>query len=313
MKPAADEAAAPAVALPAGKAAVARALVALESAPDGPESLALLERAWSAPRGRVVGITGPPGVGKSTLTGALMGEARRRGQTVAVIAVDPSSKASGGALLGDRLRLAADPEDPDSFVRSMAARDRLGGLATESFAATVLLRALYDLVLVETVGVGQSETDVAELADSVIFCVQPASGDAVQFMKAGIVEIPHIAVVTKADLGPAARRALADLKGVLSLARSAAGWSVECLALAARSPGAAAALLDALDRHWTYLSDNDRLTQRRRTQANEWLRQALREEFGRRGLRKAEAWLPGDERRSPFQRLAEIRKWLDVG
>lgn len=249
-----------------GKPALVRALALLERAPDAPESLALLEAAWRTPRAQVVGITGPPGVGKSTLTGALLAEARRRGRRVAVVAVDPSSRASGGALLGDRLRLDSDPEDPDSFVRSMAARDRLGGLARETFAAVTLLRALYDLVLVETVGVGQSETDVAELADTVVFCVQPASGDAVQFMKAGIVEIPEIAVVTKADLGNAARRALADLKGALSLARSDADWTVACLALSARAPGAAAELLDAVEAHWTHLRQQGRLAARRRRQ-----------------------------------------------
>lgn len=296
-----------------GKAALARALALLERAPEGSEALALLEAAWQAPRAQVVGITGPPGVGKSTLTGALLAEARRRGRRVAVVAVDPSSKASGGALLGDRLRLESDPEDPDSFVRSMAARDRLGGLARETFAAVVLLRALYDLVLVETVGVGQSETDVAELADTVVFCVQPASGDAVQFMKAGIVEIPEIAVVTKADLGNAARRALADLKGALSLARADADWSVACLALAARAPGAAATLLDAVERHWAHLGEAGRLAERRGRQAQAWLAASLRELHGTRGLAKVAGRLAQAGAASPFARLVELGRGIEGG
>jgi len=296
-----------------GKAALARALALLESDPEGAQSLALLEAAWRAPRAQVVGITGPPGVGKSTLTGALLAEARRRGRRVAVVAVDPSSRASGGALLGDRLRLDSDPDDPDTFVRSMAARDRLGGLARETFAAVVLLRALYDLVLVETVGVGQSETDVAELADTVVFCVQPASGDAVQFMKAGIVEIPEIAVVTKADLGNAARRALADLKGALSLARSEGDWSIECLALAARAPGAAASLLDAIERHWAHLGQAGRLARRRRRQARAWLEAALRELYGTRGLARAAGHLEQEGGASPFARLAELGNLIEKG
>ena len=296
-----------------GKAALARALALLESDPEGAQSLALLEAAWRAPRAQVVGITGPPGVGKSTLTGALLAEARRRGRRVAVVAVDPSSRASGGALLGDRLRLDSDPDDPDTFVRSMAARDRLGGLARETFAAVVLLRALYDLVLVETVGVGQSETDVAELADTVVFCVQPASGDAVQFMKAGIVEIPEIAVVTKADLGHAARRALADLKGALSLARSDGDWSIECLALAARAPGAAASLLDAIERHWAHLGQAGRLADRRRHQARAWLEAALRELYGTRGLARAAWRLKQEGGASPFARLAELGNLIEKG
>jgi LAO/AO transport system kinase len=296
-----------------GKAALARALALLEQAPEGAESLALLEAAWQAPRAQVVGITGPPGVGKSTLTGALLAEARRRGRRVAVVAVDPSSKSSGGALLGDRLRLDSDPEDPDAFVRSMAARDRLGGLARETFAAVVLLRALYDLVLVETVGVGQSETDIAELADTVIFCVQPASGDAVQFMKAGIVEIPEIAVVTKADLGNAARRALADLKGALSLARADADWTVECLALAARAPGAAATLLEVVERHWAHLAAAGRLAERRRRQARAWLTASLRELHGTRGLARVAARLAQPWADSPFTRLAALGRDIEGG
>ncbi len=195
---------------------MAAALARLERLPEEAWSLDLLAEAWSlalAGKGaQVLGITGPPGVGKSTLVGALLKEARAKGLRVAVLAIDPSSRRSGGALLGDRLRVMSPAGDPDCFVRSMAARHRLGGLADEAFPAITLLRALYDLVLVETVGVGQSETDVADMADTVVFCVQPASGDAVQFMKAGIIEIPHIAVVTKADLGAPAERALADLE-----------------------------------------------------------------------------------------------------
>ena len=178
---------------------------------------------WSA-------LTGPPGVGKSTLASALVAACARGGETVGVIAVDPSSRRSGGALLGDRARIATDPETTRaSFVRSMAARDRLGGLADLTLAAMVLMRALYDRVLVETVGVGQSETEVAGVADTVVFCVQPGSGDSLQFMKAGIVEIPDLVVVTKADLGAAAERARADVAGALSLATAGDDWPVKAL------------------------------------------------------------------------------------
>src|SRR5205807_3585843 len=116
----------------------------------------------------------------------------------------PSSRLSGGALLGDRMRLRSDPADPGVFIRSMAARDRLGGLAALTVSAMVVLRALYDIVVIETVGVGQSDTEIAGAADTVVLCIQPGSGDALQFMKAGIVEIPHIMLVTKADLAEAA-------------------------------------------------------------------------------------------------------------
>ncbi len=285
---------------------MARALATLESQPQSPAVLALLEAAWQSPRAHVVGITGPPGVGKSTLTGAVMAEARRLGRRVAVIAVDPSSRRSGGALLGDRLRVAGNPADPDSFVRSMAARDRLGGLAADTFAAAVLLRALFDLLLIETVGVGQSETDVAEVADTVVFCVQPASGDSLQFMKAGIVEVPQVAVVTKADLGAAAERALADLKAALSLSPAPDAWPVECLALAAREPGAAAVLLAALDRHAVHLAEAGRCEERRRGQAQRWLQQVVRDEVGRRGLARLGDRLLEEAQLSPFGRLRRL-------
>ncbi len=155
--------------------------------------------------GHVVGVTGPPGVGKSTLLSALLREWRSRGRAVAVLAVDPSSKRSGGALLGDRARIEHDPADRDVFIRSMAAGERLGGLAPATRAAAQALSAAFDIVVIETVGVGQSETDVAEAAQTVVVVVQPGSGDALQFLKAGIMEVPDVLVVTKADLGPTAR------------------------------------------------------------------------------------------------------------
>jgi LAO/AO transport system kinase len=173
-----------------GKRALAGALTRIEAEPDAALTVALLDAAYAAARAHTIGLTGPPGVGKSTLTAALIEHWRRAGRTVGVIAVDPSSKLSGGALLGDRTRLRTDPGDQGVFVRSMAARDRLGGLADLTVAALVLMRALFDIVLVETVGVGQSETDVSSAVDTVVLCIQPGSGDALQFMKAGIVEIP---------------------------------------------------------------------------------------------------------------------------
>lgn len=156
-----------------GKAALARALAGLETAPDALETTTLLAQAHAAPRARVIGITGPPGVGKSTLVNGLITHWRAAGKTVGVIAIDPSSRRSGGALLGDRTRLSVDPEDRGVFVRSMAARDHLGGLAGLTVAAMVLMRALFDVVLIETVGVGQSETEVSRVVDTVVFAFSP--------------------------------------------------------------------------------------------------------------------------------------------
>ncbi|SME89250.1 LAO/AO transport system kinase [Tistlia consotensis] len=247
--------------------------------------MALLEAAYAEPRAQVVGLTGPPGVGKSTLTGRLIAAYRGRGETVGVVAVDPSSRRSGGALLGDRLRLRSDAEDAGLFVRSMAARDRLGGLAEITWSAVVLMRALFDRVLVETVGVGQSETDVAGVADTVVFCVQPGGGDSLQFMKAGIVEIPQVAVVTKADMGKVAQRALADLAGALSLAEPEDGWPVRSLGVSAESGEGLAELVATLDAHDAWLKQEGRLGERRHAQAEAWLRAAILERWGREGLR----------------------------
>src|SRR3954463_16327530 len=165
--------------------------------------------------GHVIGVTGPPGAGKSTLLSELVAAWRALGRTVAVLAVDPSSKVSGGSLLGDRARITYDPEDRGVFIRSTAAGGRLGGLAPSTRAAAQALAVAFDVVVIETVGVGQSETEVAEVADTVAVIVQPGSGDALQFLKSGIMEVPDVLVVTKADLGQVALRARRDLAAAL--------------------------------------------------------------------------------------------------
>jgi LAO/AO transport system kinase len=183
--------------------------------------------------GHLVGVTGPPGAGKSTLLSELVAEWRRRGRTVAVLAVDPSSRRSGGALLGDRARIAYDPADPGVFIRSTAAGGQLGGLAPATRAAAQALAVAFDVVVIETVGVGQSETDVAEVADTVVVIVQPGSGDVLQFIKAGIMEIPDVLVVTKSDLGQVALRARRDLHAAL---RSVGARDTPVVAVSAIAP-----------------------------------------------------------------------------
>jgi LAO/AO transport system kinase len=293
-----------------GKPALARALASAEASPSADPTLALLDAAWASPRGRVLGLTGPPGVGKSTLVSALVAEWRRRGRTVGVIAVDPSSRRTGGALLGDRTRIEADPEDAGVFVRSMAARDRLGGLAELCASAAVLMRAVFDVVVVETVGVGQSETEVADLVDTVVLAVQPASGDTLQYMKAGIAEVPDVAVVTKADLGAHAERAARDLEAALRLAPAPGGWRPPVLLVSAPAGQGIPALADAIDAHGRAAPAPDR----RRAQASLWLERAVREEFGRRGLERARPLLAGGAgEASPFRRLAEVAARLEAG
>ncbi|MEJ7782578.1 MAG: GTP-binding protein [Solirubrobacteraceae bacterium] len=195
----------------------------------------------------IIGVTGPPGVGKSTLLSELVGAWRERDRSVAVLAVDPSSKRSGGALLGDRARIASDPADHATFIRSTAAGDRLGGLAPATRAAAQALAAAFDVVVVETVGVGQSETEVAEVADTVAVVVQPGSGDALQFLKSGIMEIPDVLVVTKADLGTVAQRARRDLVATL---RSVGEHATQVVSVSSVAPVQGfGELIDALDAH----------------------------------------------------------------
>ena len=187
----------------------------------------------------------------------------------------------------------------------MAARDRLGGVAALTVSAMVLMRALFDVVVIETVGVGQSETDVVAVADTVVFCVQPGSGDSLQFMKAGIVEIPHVVAVTKADMGVAAVRSQADVKGALHLAPDRDGWEVPVLMVSAERGEGLDQLIAAADRHAAFLAEHDRLTSARHAQAELWLTEAVRERFGREGLKRAGALTlaPGQ---APFRRLAEV-------
>ena len=264
-----------------GKAALARTLSALETAPEAPGLVALLDAAWAAPRGLVLGLTGPPGVGKSTLTNALVAALRARAESVAVIAVDPSSRRSGGALLGDRTRIATDPEDAGAFVRSMAARRRLGGVADITFPAAVLMRALFDWVIVETVGVGQSETEIADCADLVVFCVQPGSGDALQFMKAGVMEVPDVVLVTKGDLGAPAARAAAEARGALSLA---AGAAPAVATVSARTGAGIPEALEAIVAGAALRRAEGSLAARRGVQGRAWAESRLVESIGRTGF-----------------------------
>jgi LAO/AO transport system kinase len=254
-------------------------------APRHREDVAALLRAVSpaalggeAP-GHVVGVTGPPGAGKSSLLSELCRVWRADGRSVAVLAVDPSSRRSGGSLLGDRARIAFDPEDRGLFIRSTAAGDRLGGLAGATRAAAWALAAAFDLVVIETVGVGQSEVEVGEVADTVAVIVQPGSGDVLQFLKSGIMEIPDVLVVTKADLGDLAMRARRDLSAAL---RSAGSRETKVVAVSSVSPVSGIdELVGALDAHRAGLDVGaSRLAARRAGALADFVA-----EHGERGLR----------------------------
>jgi LAO/AO transport system kinase len=227
----------------------------------------------------VIGITGAPGAGKSSLLSALLKRWRERGSTVAVLAVDPSSRQSGGALLGDRARIEFDPGDAGVFIRSTAAGERLGGLAWATRAAAEALAHAFDVVVIETVGVGQAETDVADAADTVAVIVQPGGGDVLQFYKAGIMEIPDVIVITKADLGTIAMRTERDARAAL---RSLGAGSTPVLAVSSLSEGTGIEeLIAALERH---RAGSDVAARRVRARRASALADYARE-HGERGLR----------------------------
>jgi LAO/AO transport system kinase len=259
------------------------------------------------PRAHVVGITGPPGVGKSSLLSRLVSEWRARGRTVAVLAVDPSSRRSGGSLLGDRARIEVDSADDGVYIRSTAVGERLGGLAPATRAAASTLAVAFDVVVIETVGVGQSETDVADVADTVAVVVQPGSGDVLQFLKSGIMEIPDVLVVTKADLGRPAMRALADLRSAL---RSLGARETPVLAVSSVAPPSGIGeLADALDAHRQSIDLPSRRLRSRRLHALA----DFAAEHGERGLRAlggrraAERWL---EQQDPGLDVAALERAL---
>lgn len=288
-----------------GKPALARALTRAEAQASNAEVIALLDAAASAPGGPVLGLTGPPGVGKSTLTNALIGRAREAGRTVGVIAVDPSSRVTGGALLGDRTRLRTDPEDTGIFVRSMAARDRLGGLSDHAIAAIALMRAVMDVTIVESVGIGQSEADVAFVADTVILCIQPGSGDSLQFMKAGVMEIPDVVCVTKADMGAAARRARADVEGALTLGvRDDPAWTPPVVMVSALLGTGLDDLGAAVTNHEQVSGLPSVRAARHRTQMIHWVADAIRTRFGAAGLARIDPAGLIDATGGPFAAIA---------
>jgi LAO/AO transport system kinase len=234
-------------------------LLESNSPADREQAAALLREVSPATLGReapahVIGVTGPPGAGKSTLLSALLAawrgtasETDSRDRTVAMLAVDPSSRRSGGSLLGDRARIDFDPADRGVLIRSTAAEERLGGLARATRAAAHALAAAFDVVVIETVGVGQAETEVADVADTVAVVVQPGGGDVLQFLKSGIMEIPDVLVVTKADLGQIATRTTRDLSAAL---RSLGSRSTPVLAVSSLPPPSGVGeLIAALDEH----------------------------------------------------------------
>ncbi len=241
---------------------------------------------------RVVGLTGSPGVGKSTVTGALIRGYRQQGLRVGVLAVDPSSPFTGGALLGDRIRMQEHAIDEQVFIRSMASRGHLGGLSWATpQAARVLDAAGLDVVLIETVGVGQAEVEIASLADTSLVVVAPGLGDSVQAAKAGILEIADVFAVNKSDR-PGAQEVVRDLRTMLAMATYDAGaWKPPLVSTTAATGEGIGELAAAIDRHGKWLAQSGQLEARRRARASTEV-----SALALAALRQRTGGLPGESR-----------------
>jgi LAO/AO transport system kinase len=225
-------------------------------------------------RALTIGLTGPPGVGKSTLASGLVRKARSLGKTVGVVSVDPSSPFSHGALLGDRIRLSEHFVDPNVFIRSMASRGHLGGVAGATADAVLLMDAFgLDVILIETVGVGQSEIEIAELAQTTLVALQPGSGDSIQVLKAGIMEIADVFVVNKAD-HPMANQMRREIRSMMKMLEFK-GWVPELVMTQALSGEGIDDLWRAIEAHRAYLDETGEIESKRREAFSHQVRQLV--------------------------------------
>ena len=240
----------------------------------------------------VVGLTGSPGVGKSTVTGALVRAYREQGQRIGVLAVDPSSPFSGGALLGDRVRMQDHATDDQVFIRSMASRGHLGGLSWATpQAVRILAAAGFDVVLIETVGVGQAEVEIASLADTALVVVAPGLGDSIQAAKAGILEIADVFAVNKSDR-PGAQEVVRDLRTMLAMASyDATAWKPTIVSTTAATGEGIAELAAVIDKHRDWLADTGQRDSRRLRRVREEISAIALGE-----LRQRMGGLPGESR-----------------
>ncbi|WP_051392906.1 methylmalonyl Co-A mutase-associated GTPase MeaB [Glycomyces arizonensis] len=260
--------------------AVARLLTAVENHTEDAPAIAAAVAGGDA---IVVGVTGSPGVGKSTLVSSLIGAWRKAGLRVAVLAIDPSSPFSGGAILGDRVRMADHALDDGVYIRSVATRGHLGGLTATTGGAVRLLEGLgFDAVIVETVGVGQAEVEIAGLADTTLLLLAPGMGDAIQAVKAGVVEIADVYVVNKADR-PGADATVRDLRAMMSLVKREPGeWRQPICKTVAQDGEGIDELVDAIAGHRDWLSGADHLAAKRRDRAAAEIRALVDAELRRR-------------------------------
>ncbi|HEX3292720.1 MAG TPA: methylmalonyl Co-A mutase-associated GTPase MeaB [Solirubrobacterales bacterium] len=271
------------------KRALARAITLIEN--DDPHGWELVREVFPRTgRARIVGLTGPPGVGKSTLIGALTAEMRKADRQVAVLSIDPSSPFTRGALLGDRIRLSDHFLDQGVFIRSMASRGALGGLSEATLQAALLMDASgKDDVFIETVGVGQAEIDIVDHGDTIVLVLMPGSGDSIQALKAGVMEIPDIIVVNKSD-HPMTDTMIREIRGVLSLGPSAS-WRVPIVKTEAAKGEGVAELAERISEHREHIEAEGTLDERRARN----LRNEVLELAASRMRRRLEAAVADDE------------------
>lgn len=288
------------------KILLSKTLEDIEVNRDSSKVISMLDKYHANARSHVLGITGPPGAGKSSLIDKLIYKIRQKKKTVGVIAIDPSSSRTGGALLGDRTRFLLDPTDDGVFVRSMAAKDFLGGLSELTFPTMVVMRSMFDFIIVETVGVGQSETNVKDVVDSVVLCVQPGSGDTIQFMKSGIFEIPDIIVITKSDIENLSNLTMSELNNSKNFFKSVNDWDIGVLKTSATKNYGFDRLYDEVCKRWVYLNSKNELVNQRISQDKSWIKKSILREYGINGIERLKDNISYNK--NPFLTLKNIRK-----
>ena len=266
-----------------------------------------LDLMHSKPKAHVIGITGSPGVGKSSLIDKLIQYIRKNNKSVGVIAVDPSSRETGGALLGDRTRFLLDPTDNNVFVRSMASKNYLGGISELTYPTMITMRSLFDYILVETVGVGQSEIFIKDITDTVVLCIQPGSGDNIQFMKSGIFEIPNIILVTKSDLRDLSNLTYSDLKGNENLFEYDED-NIDILKISSHKSFGFKNLFEVISKRWKMLKMQKRIFNQRRSQDIGWIERSIIDEFGQKGKEQIKDLIKYNS--NPFKTLNKLRNHL---
>ena len=266
-----------------------------------------LDLMHSTPKAHVIGITGSPGVGKSSLIDKLIQYIRKNNKSVGVIAVDPSSRETGGALLGDRTRFLLDPTDNNVFVRSMASKNYLGGISEMTYPTMITMRSIFDYIIIETVGVGQSEIFIKDITDTVVLCIQPGSGDSIQFMKSGIFEIPNIILVTKSDLKDLSNLTYSDLKGSENLFEYDDD-DIEILKISSHKSSGFKNLFDVISKRWKILKEKKKIFSKRRSQDITWIERSIIDEFGQKGKAQVKDLINYSS--NPFKTLYKLRNHL---